>query len=50
MTRSPSLHHVKIVEINSIDVAKLAVKVLGETFLKITGSQIAIDGGNERTI
>jgi len=38
------------VEVTSKDVAELAVKMLGDTFLKITGAQIPIDGGNERTI
>lgn len=38
------------VEITSKDVAEIAVKMLGETFLKVTGAQIPIDGGNERTI
>lgn len=38
------------VEVTSKDVAELAVKMLGDTFSKITGAQIPIDGGNERTI
>jgi len=37
-------------EVNSKDVAQLAVTMLGNTFSKITGAQIAIDGGNERII
>ena len=38
------------VDITSKDVAELAVTMLGDTFSKITGAQIPIDGGNERTI
>ena len=38
------------VEVASKDVAELAVKMLGDTFSKVTGAQIPIDGGNERTI
>jgi rhamnose utilization protein RhaD (predicted bifunctional aldolase and dehydrogenase)/NAD(P)-dependent dehydrogenase (short-subunit alcohol dehydrogenase family) len=38
------------VEITSKDVAEIAVKMLGKTFSKVTGAQIPIDGGNERTI
>ncbi len=38
------------VEVTSKDVAELTVKMLGDTFSKITGAQIPIDGGNERTI
>lgn len=38
------------VEVTSKDVADLAVAMLGETFSKITGAQIPIDGGNERVI
>ncbi len=38
------------VEVTSKDVAILAVSMLGSTFSKTTGSQIPIDGGNERVI
>ena len=38
------------VEITSKDVAELAVVMLGDSFSKITGAQIPIDGGNDRTI
>lgn len=38
------------VEVTSEDVAEIAVKMLGDTFSKITGAQIPIDGGNERAI
>jgi rhamnose utilization protein RhaD (predicted bifunctional aldolase and dehydrogenase)/NAD(P)-dependent dehydrogenase (short-subunit alcohol dehydrogenase family) len=38
------------VEVTSGDVAGMAVKMLGPDFSKITGAQISIDGGNERTI
>ena len=37
-------------EVTSHDVAKLAVTMLGNTFAKITGAQIPIDGGNDRII
>ncbi|MCR9290042.1 MAG: bifunctional aldolase/short-chain dehydrogenase [Bacteroidetes bacterium] len=37
-------------EVTSKDVADLAVAMLGETFSKITGAQVPIDGGNERVI
>lgn len=37
-------------EVTSKDVAKLAVSMLGETFSKVTGAQIPIDGGNDRVI
>lgn len=38
------------VEITSHDVAEMIVTILGPTFSKVTGAQIPIDGGNERTI
>ena len=37
-------------EVTSHDVARLAVAMLGETFSKITGAQVPIDGGNDRVI
>lgn len=37
-------------EITSRDVAELAVTMLGPAFAKTTGTQISIDGGNERTL
>ncbi|MEL6252880.1 MAG: bifunctional aldolase/short-chain dehydrogenase [Bacteroidota bacterium] len=38
------------VEVTSRDVADLAVLMLGQAFSKITGSQVPIDGGNDRVI
>ncbi len=38
------------VEITSKDVAELVSAMAGEAFLKTTGAQIPIDGGNERVI
>ncbi len=38
------------VNVTSKDVAELAVIILGKTFSKTTGTQIPIDGGNERII
>lgn len=38
------------VEINSQDVANLALSMLGKGFAKVTGAQVPIDGGNERVI
>lgn len=38
------------VEVTSRDVADLAVLMLGSAFSKITGSQVPIDGGNDRVI
>lgn len=38
------------VEITSKDIAEMAAIMLSPTFSKITGAQIPIDGGNERTI
>ncbi|MCK5102608.1 MAG: SDR family oxidoreductase, partial [Cyclobacteriaceae bacterium] len=38
------------VEITSKDVAELVVIMLGPAFSRITGTQIPIDGGNERII
>ena len=38
------------VEVKSTDVADLTVAMLGKTFSKITGTQVPIDGGNERVI
>lgn len=38
------------VEITSRDVSELAVEICGPLFAKTTGSQIAVDGGNERVI
>ena len=38
------------VEIKSSDVAELVVEMCGPLFSKVHGAQIAIDGGNERTI
>ncbi len=38
------------VKITSHDVAGVAVSMLGDTFSKITGAQIPIDGGTDRTI
>ena len=37
-------------EISSRDVAELAATMLGPAFLKTTGTQVSIDGGNERTL
>ncbi len=37
-------------ELNSADVAKTILALLGEDFSKTTGEQIAIDGGNDRVI
>lgn len=37
-------------EINSEDVADMAVTMLGKVFSKVTGAQIPIDGGNDRVI
>ena len=37
-------------EVTSRDVALLVITMLGETFSKITGAQVPIDGGNERVI
>lgn len=36
--------------ISSRDVAELAATMLGPAFLKTTGTQVSIDGGNERTL
>ena len=38
------------VEVTSTDVANLAIAMLGNTFGKITGAQVPIDGGNDRVI
>jgi rhamnose utilization protein RhaD (predicted bifunctional aldolase and dehydrogenase)/NAD(P)-dependent dehydrogenase (short-subunit alcohol dehydrogenase family) len=38
------------VEVTSKDVANLTVAMLGNTFGKITGAQVPIDGGNDRVI
>lgn len=38
------------VEVTSKDVADLATLMLGKSFSKITGSQVPIDGGNDRII
>jgi NAD(P)-dependent dehydrogenase (short-subunit alcohol dehydrogenase family) len=38
------------VEVTSHDVAELATLMLSEEFLKVTGAQVPIDGGNERVI
>jgi rhamnose utilization protein RhaD (predicted bifunctional aldolase and dehydrogenase)/NAD(P)-dependent dehydrogenase (short-subunit alcohol dehydrogenase family) len=38
------------VEVQSKDVALLACSMAGDVFSKTTGSQVAIDGGNERVI
>lgn len=38
------------VEINSLDVANLVAAMAGKLFSKITGAQITIDGGSDRTI
>ena len=37
-------------EISSRDVAELTATMLGPAFLKTTGTQVSIDGGNERTL
>ncbi|MCA6078346.1 bifunctional aldolase/short-chain dehydrogenase [Fulvivirga sedimenti] len=37
-------------EVTSMDVAGLVMTMLGDTFSKITGAQVPIDGGNERVI
>ncbi len=37
-------------EVTSKDVAGLAIAMLGNTFSKVTGAQIPIDGGNDRVI
>ena len=36
--------------VKSVEVAKVVVSLAGKTFLKTTGAQIPIDGGNERVI
>jgi len=38
------------VEITSLDIANLVVVMLGDSFSKTTGTQVPIDGGNERVI
>jgi rhamnose utilization protein RhaD (predicted bifunctional aldolase and dehydrogenase)/NAD(P)-dependent dehydrogenase (short-subunit alcohol dehydrogenase family) len=38
------------VEINSIDVAELAVQMCGTLFSKTTAAQVSVDGGNDRII
>ena len=38
------------VEVNSHDVAELAVAMCGSLFAKTTAAQVPIDGGNERVI
>ena len=38
------------VEITSSDVAELVCAMVGKAFLKTTGAQVPIDGGNERVI
>lgn len=38
------------VQITSKDVAEVVTTMLGKTFSKITGAQIPIDGGNNRTV
>ena len=38
------------VEVTSKDVANLVVSMLGQSFSKVTGAQVPIDGGNERVI
>jgi NAD(P)-dependent dehydrogenase (short-subunit alcohol dehydrogenase family) len=38
------------IEVTSKDVAELAIAMLGNTFSKVTGAQIPIDGGNDRVI
>ena len=38
------------VEVSSADVADLVCTILGPSFSKTTGAQVAIDGGNERVI
>lgn len=38
------------VEITSHDVAALAAQMCGPVYAKITGAQVAIDGGNDRTL
>ncbi len=37
-------------EVTSKNVAQMACAMAGETFAKTTGSQVAVDGGNERVI
>jgi hypothetical protein len=37
-------------QITSADVATAVVRLLGTDFLKTTGAQIAVDGGNDRVI
>lgn len=37
-------------QISSTDVATAVVRLLGKDFLKTTGAQIAVDGGNDRVI
>lgn len=37
-------------EINSADVAALAVAMCSKLFAKVTGAQVPVDGGNERVI
>jgi NAD(P)-dependent dehydrogenase (short-subunit alcohol dehydrogenase family) len=38
------------VEVSSRDVAELAAEMCGPLFAKITGSQVPVDGGNDRVI
>jgi NAD(P)-dependent dehydrogenase (short-subunit alcohol dehydrogenase family)/rhamnose utilization protein RhaD (predicted bifunctional aldolase and dehydrogenase) len=38
------------VEITSHDVSEMAAEVCGPVFMKVTGAQIPLDGGNERVI
>ena len=38
------------VEVRSRDVAELAAEMCGPLFAKTTGSQVPVDGGNDRVI
>jgi enoyl-[acyl-carrier-protein] reductase (NADH) len=38
------------VEVSSRDVAELASEMCGPLFAKTTGSQVPVDGGNDRVI
>ena len=37
-------------EVTSVDVARMVCTMAGEVFAKTTGTQVALDGGNERVI
>lgn len=43
-------NNVLTTEVSSLDVARLAVSMCGPAFAKTTGSNVPVDGGNERVI